>query len=65
MAQVRFARHVYPGETLAISMWAEGDRRVIFQTLVVERGEVAISNAAVEFKQGCLQRPAGLGSSKL
>jgi 3-hydroxyacyl-CoA dehydrogenase/3a,7a,12a-trihydroxy-5b-cholest-24-enoyl-CoA hydratase len=46
--KARFAHSVIPGETLVTEMWRESETRVVFQTKIKERGELAISNAAVE-----------------
>jgi (3R)-3-hydroxyacyl-CoA dehydrogenase / 3a,7a,12a-trihydroxy-5b-cholest-24-enoyl-CoA hydratase / enoyl-CoA hydratase 2 len=45
--KARFASTVLPGETLITELWKEGGK-VIFRMKIKERGEVCISNAAVE-----------------
>ncbi|KAI5959470.1 FOX2 [Candida pseudojiufengensis] len=45
--KARFTGVVYPGETLRVLAWKEGEN-VIFQTHVKERGTVAINNAAIK-----------------
>ncbi len=71
---MRFANSVIPGETLVTEMWRESDTRIVFQTKIKERGEVAISNAAVELykeipkkaeKPAASARPAAAGAAPL
>ncbi|CAN3358086.1 hypothetical protein DICA3_F35498 [Diutina catenulata] len=45
--KARFTGVVYPGETLRVTAWKQGDK-VLFETHVVERGTLVISNAAIK-----------------
>lgn len=46
-AKVRFTQAVYPGETIEVMTWKEGNT-VIFKTKAVDRDIVVINNAAVK-----------------
>ncbi|MFZ0013787.1 MAG: MaoC/PaaZ C-terminal domain-containing protein [Acidimicrobiia bacterium] len=45
--EARFTGHVFPGETLVTSIWAEGDRYII-STVTEERGTTVLGNGALE-----------------
>ena len=45
--EARFKGVVFPGETLATSMWKEGNK-VLFETITREREEIVLQGGAAE-----------------
>lgn len=62
--KVRFAKFVFPGETLQTEMWKSDDgKKIIFQVRVLERDVLAITNAAVELNVAGSASEKSLSSS--
>lgn len=49
--KVRFVKHVFPGEEIETQMWRVSPTRVDLQVRAVERNEIVISGAFVEFME--------------
>ena len=55
--QVRFAQHVFPGETLETQVWVVSSSQVVFQSRVVERDAVVLKGGGMTFRDGALKAP--------
>ncbi|MFN2134764.1 MAG: MaoC/PaaZ C-terminal domain-containing protein [Candidatus Promineifilaceae bacterium] len=42
--KARFSHHIFPGETIQTEMWQESETDIFFQSRVVERDEIILSN---------------------
>ena len=47
---VRFSRHVFPGDTLVTEMWRNGNNEIHFQTKVKERAVVVLSHGLMQLR---------------
>lgn len=56
--KVRFVKHVFPGEEIETQMWKTSQNRIVFQVRAVERDEIVISSAFVEFLDGPAKKVA-------
>jgi (3R)-3-hydroxyacyl-CoA dehydrogenase / 3a,7a,12a-trihydroxy-5b-cholest-24-enoyl-CoA hydratase / enoyl-CoA hydratase 2 len=63
--KVRFAKNVFPGETLVTEMWKENDQRIVFRARIKERPEeIAISHAAIELFEQIPKKAAKKAEAK-
>eukprot|EP00835_Amoeboradix_gromovi_P000650 NODE_24_length_36516_cov_0.652470.p3 type:complete len:1011 gc:universal NODE_24_length_36516_cov_0.652470:22636-19604(-) len=66
MIMGRLSKHVYPGETLVVEMWLEGDL-VVFVCKCKERNEIVVMNACAKLektKAGATSKAASTTASK-